>query len=130
MQNDTDGDGITDGVITSPTITLLAGTEPTGEPGKATNADDDNSDFTIDFGLQKCDIVVVCPDPIVEECIEDFVPLATLDATSCCDIASTMSTDPVIIGGGTTNCAGTVYEVTYTVTDNCDTTVELSLIHI
>ena len=43
MQTDTDGDGVTDGIITSPTISLVAGSEPTGEPGKATNADDDNS---------------------------------------------------------------------------------------
>ena len=78
-QVDTDGDGITDGTITSPTISLVAGTEPTGEPGKATAADDDNSDFTIDFGLQACDITLVCPDPVVVECIADFVAVVNLD---------------------------------------------------
>ena len=51
MQADTNGDGMTDGTITSVTFTLSPGTEPTGEPGKTTTADDDNSDFTIDFGL-------------------------------------------------------------------------------
>ena len=34
MQNDTDGDGLTDGVITSPVITLTPGDEPTGEPSR------------------------------------------------------------------------------------------------
>ena len=52
MQADTNGDGVTDGVVTSTTFTLAPGTEPTGEPGKNTVADDDNSDFTIDFGLR------------------------------------------------------------------------------
>ena len=31
IQQDTDGDGLTDGVISSPVITLMPGTEPTGE---------------------------------------------------------------------------------------------------
>jgi len=52
MQADTNGDGLTDGVVTSTTFTLSPGTEPTGEPGKTTIADDENSDFTIDFGLR------------------------------------------------------------------------------
>ena len=30
IQQDTDGDGLTDGVISSPVITLMPGTEPTG----------------------------------------------------------------------------------------------------
>jgi uncharacterized repeat protein (TIGR01451 family) len=53
-QVDTDGDGVTDGTITSPTITLIAGTEPTGESGTGgaqDDADDANGDMTIDFGI-------------------------------------------------------------------------------
>ena len=54
IQQDTDGDGVTDGVITSPVITLMPGTEPTNEPGEGGtkgSSDDDNGDMTIDFGL-------------------------------------------------------------------------------
>ena len=54
MQSDTDGDGLTDGPITSSVITLMPGTEPTNEPGEGGDkgaADDDNGDNTIDFGL-------------------------------------------------------------------------------
>ncbi|HRK82670.1 MAG TPA: SdrD B-like domain-containing protein, partial [Saprospiraceae bacterium] len=42
------------GVIMSPVIELAAGTEPVGEPGVGgaqDNADDDNGDMTVDFGL-------------------------------------------------------------------------------
>jgi len=54
IQQDLDGDGVTDGPITSPLITLEGGTEPIGEPGKnggKDDADDANGDMTIDFGL-------------------------------------------------------------------------------
>jgi len=117
IQQDTNGDGITDGVITSPTISLVGGTEPTGEPGKATAAADNNSDFTIDFGLQACDITLVCPDPVVEECIEDFEPVFNLDVMSCCTITSSGAADPVLVSG-TGTCDG-VYSITYTVEDDC-----------
>ena len=43
MQSDTDGDGLTDGVITSPVITLSPGDEPTGEEDQKGTADDDLS---------------------------------------------------------------------------------------
>ena len=54
IQQDTNGDGLTDGVISSPVITLAPGTEPVGEPGKnggKDSADDANGDMTVDFGL-------------------------------------------------------------------------------
>ena len=50
-QQDTDGDGQTDGVITSPVITLSPGDEPTGEEDQQGAAEDDNSNMTVDFGL-------------------------------------------------------------------------------
>jgi len=53
-QIDNDGDGLTDGIITSPLITLSPGTEPVGEPesnGGKDAGNDDNGDMTIDFGL-------------------------------------------------------------------------------
>ena len=117
MQTDTDGDGVTDGIITSPTISLVAGSEPTGEPGKATNADDDNSDFTIDFGLVPCDIELMCADPVVVECLDEFIPVANIDVMSCCNIITSGSAAPVLLSG-TGTCDG-VYSVTYTVEDDC-----------
>jgi uncharacterized repeat protein (TIGR01451 family) len=53
-QVDTDSNGVTDGIITSPVITLMAGTEPVGETGTGgaqDDADDANGNMTIDFGL-------------------------------------------------------------------------------
>ena len=57
IQQDTNGDGITDGPITSPVISLMPGTEPTNEPGINGNkgaAADEDGDNTIDFGLIAC----------------------------------------------------------------------------
>ncbi len=54
MQSDTNGDGITDGVISSPILQLALNSEPTNEPGSNGNKDDGNDgngDMTIDFGL-------------------------------------------------------------------------------
>jgi hypothetical protein len=62
MQTTTDEDGDDNGVqmigpggmIMSPIIELAAGTEPVGETGQGgaqDNADDDNGDMTVDFGL-------------------------------------------------------------------------------
>jgi len=53
-QQDTDGDGQTDGLITSNTFYLQADTEPQNEPGSNGGKDgtnDDDGDMTIDFGL-------------------------------------------------------------------------------
>jgi len=52
-QQDTDGDGLTDGLITSPVFNITPGTEPTNEPGTngGKNPVDENGDMTIDFGL-------------------------------------------------------------------------------
>jgi|GEM_PF-478584 len=57
-QMDSDDNGIqmggSGGMIMSPLITLAAGTEPIGEPGTGgtlDDADDDNGDMTVDFGL-------------------------------------------------------------------------------
>jgi uncharacterized repeat protein (TIGR01451 family) len=57
-QMDSDDNGIqmggSGGMIMSPLITLAAGTEPVGEPGTGgtlDDADDDNGDMTVDFGL-------------------------------------------------------------------------------
>ena len=56
IQQDTNGDGITDGPITSPVITLSPGTEPTNEPGinGTKGGIDESGDNTIDFGLIGC----------------------------------------------------------------------------
>ncbi len=54
IQQDIDGDGFTDGVITSPVFELAPGTEPVGETGTHGGKDsaaDSNGDMTIDFGL-------------------------------------------------------------------------------
>ena len=54
IQSDSDGDGLTDGPIRSPLITLAPGTEPVGEDGKGgaqDDANDKNGDMTVDFGL-------------------------------------------------------------------------------
>ena len=60
IQADTNGDGITDGVITSPVIALVPGTEALGDPGLPTTTDDDNNDMTVDFGLiESADISLV-----------------------------------------------------------------------
>ena len=53
-QQDTDGDGLTDGLISSPVITLSEDSEPTGESfqgGDQDSGDDNNGDMTVDFGL-------------------------------------------------------------------------------
>jgi len=53
-QIDNDGDGLTDGLIQSPVITLSKGDEPVGEQfqgGDQDDADDANGDMTVDFGL-------------------------------------------------------------------------------
>ena len=49
-QQDTNGDGLTNGLIQSPVITLTAFGEPTNDPGLETSPDD-FGDNTIDFGL-------------------------------------------------------------------------------
>ncbi len=48
-QEDTDGDGMTDGRITSPIINVQTGDEPLGE--LSLSISDENSNNTIDFGL-------------------------------------------------------------------------------
>ena len=56
MQQDTNGDGFTDGIVTSPVFNLTPDTEPTNEPAsngdKDDAIDDDNGDMTIDFGFR------------------------------------------------------------------------------
>ena len=50
IQEDTDGDGFTDGLIISPLIELSLGEEPTNETsGPWGNDIDENFNFTIDF---------------------------------------------------------------------------------
>ena len=52
IQEDIDGDGLTEGLITSPIISLRTGSEPVNEP-QYSSIDDENADMTIDFGLQE-----------------------------------------------------------------------------
>jgi len=75
MQQDTDGDGITDGVITSPVINLQAGDEPTFEFSNVNFFADENADTTIDFGLLKAttsvsdyseQIITIHPNPVTD----------------------------------------------------------------
>ena len=73
IQADTNGDGISDGVVTSPVINITPGTEPINEPGLHGNKGagaDANGDNTIDFGLVPCqmDCTVAGVDT---ECGED-----------------------------------------------------------
>ena len=54
IQQDTNGDGQTDGLITSPVIALFEDSEPTNESfqgGNQDSGDDNNGDMTVDFGL-------------------------------------------------------------------------------
>lgn len=53
-QEDTDGDGITDGFILSSLITLTRGQEPVNEPNQQYPPNDPNDNFTFDFGLLQC----------------------------------------------------------------------------
>ena len=74
IQQDTDGDGFGDGIITSVVFNLGVGEEPTNETGKNGDKDsdmDDNGDMTIDFGLFVCDLtaqagndLLICTDEI------------------------------------------------------------------
>ena len=50
-QQDTDGDGLTDGLIQSNVITLSPGSEPTGDAGIEQMTADNNTDNTVDFGV-------------------------------------------------------------------------------
>jgi len=53
-QTDSNGDGLTDGRISSGVITLTKGQEPSNESfqgGMQDDADDENGDMTVDFGL-------------------------------------------------------------------------------
>ncbi|MBL7771792.1 MAG: hypothetical protein JNM95_02885 [Chitinophagaceae bacterium] len=63
--------------VRSCTITLLGGTEPTGETPNNGSSSDVNSNLTVDFGFY------VCPDPFimapVEVCANDFINLASLE---------------------------------------------------
>lgn len=53
-QQDTNGDGITNGPITSSLITLTRGAEPVNEPNQEFPVNDANSNMTVDFGLSTC----------------------------------------------------------------------------
>lgn len=57
-QEDTDGDGVTDGLIRSPLITLSLGDEAVGEPPLFIDEDfgpiDENNNWTVDFGVLAC----------------------------------------------------------------------------
>jgi len=90
-QQDTNGDGVTDGPITSEVITLTPGDEPTNEPGSnggKDSADDANGNMTLDFGLVACEEISgsVFMDVNADGCDDDgeaAIPNVTVELFEC-----------------------------------------------
>ncbi len=71
------------------------------------------------FTISNAAPTIVCAPNEIVECVSDINPSAAdVTTTTACTLGSTLDiSDPVIIGPA--GCDGTVYQYTYTITDDC-----------
>jgi len=61
---------------------------------------------------------IVCPADATVECLSDVVPGVAV-GTASCGIGSTVTSSAPTLVSGTPECVGAVYQIIYTVTDDC-----------
>jgi len=71
--------------------------------------------FTISNGAP----VINCVDGITATCASNITPIEPTFTVSCGETATVTNSAPVLVSGEA-NCSGSVYEITYTVTDACN----------
>jgi len=70
--------------------------------------------FTLDVPMP----TISCPGDAIVNCVADIVPGTPSTGSSCSGGANVTTTGPVLISGSD-GCTGAVYQITYTVTDDC-----------
>jgi len=70
--------------------------------------------FTISGGAP----TIACPADATVTCIDD-ISAGTPTTSTSCNVGSTVSTDGPTLISGSDGCDGAVYQITYTVTDDC-----------
>jgi len=68
--------------------------------------------------------VIECPANVTVSCIDSFVAGTPTTAISCGGGDGTVAISEPVLTLGNNNCNGATYEVTYSVTDNCDRTTD------
>jgi len=79
------------------------------------------ADCTQNFTLNLAAPTISCPGMGIVPCVDDIVPGVPV-ASVACSLGSVITNAPPTLFSGVAGCDGSVYEVTFTVTDDCGAT--------